>query len=98
MAELADAYGSGPYECKFMQVQVLLPAPKEKPSIQAENGLNAGFFTSLRAIFSTSKTLKIASKTAEFHLIQHEMQHESPCATHRASVFFFAEKSAVCKS
>ena len=27
MAELADAYGSGPYECKFMQVQVLLPAP-----------------------------------------------------------------------
>lgn len=28
MAELADAYGSGPYECKFMQVQVLLPAPK----------------------------------------------------------------------
>ena len=29
MAELADAYGSGPYECKFMQVQVLLPAPNQ---------------------------------------------------------------------
>lgn len=29
MAELADAYGSGPYESNFMQVQVLLPAPKE---------------------------------------------------------------------
>lgn len=28
MAELADAYGSGPYESNFMQVQVLLPAPK----------------------------------------------------------------------
>ena len=27
MAELADAYGSGPYEGNFMQVQVLLPAP-----------------------------------------------------------------------
>ena len=27
MAELADAHGSGPCECKFMQVQVLLPAP-----------------------------------------------------------------------
>ena len=27
MAELADAYGSGPYERKFMQVQVLLSAP-----------------------------------------------------------------------
>ena len=27
MAELADAYGSGPYESNFMQVQVLLPAP-----------------------------------------------------------------------
>ena len=26
MAELADAYGSGPYERKFMQVQVLLSA------------------------------------------------------------------------
>ena len=34
MAELADAYGSGPYECKFMQVQVLLPAPEN-----AESGL-----------------------------------------------------------
>lgn len=29
MAELADAYGSGPYESNFMQVQVLLPAPNE---------------------------------------------------------------------
>ncbi len=28
MAELADAHGSGPCECKFMQVQVLLSAPK----------------------------------------------------------------------
>ncbi len=27
MAELADAYGSGPYERKLMQVQVLLSAP-----------------------------------------------------------------------
>ena len=30
MAELADAYGSGPYESNFMQVQVLLPAPKSR--------------------------------------------------------------------
>ena len=29
MAELADAYGSGPYESNFMQVQVLFPAPNE---------------------------------------------------------------------
>lgn len=29
MAELADAYGSGPYESNFMLVQVLLPAPNE---------------------------------------------------------------------
>ena len=28
MAELADANGSGPYEGNFMQVQVLLPAPR----------------------------------------------------------------------
>ena len=27
MAELADAYGSGPYGGNFMQVQVLFPAP-----------------------------------------------------------------------
>ena len=27
MAELADAYGSGPYEGNFMEVQVLLGAP-----------------------------------------------------------------------
>ncbi len=29
MAELADAHGSGPCESNFMQVQVLLPAPRE---------------------------------------------------------------------
>ena len=34
MAELADAYGSGPYESNFMQVQVLLSAP---------NGINPNF-------------------------------------------------------
>lgn len=28
MAELADAYGSGPYERKLLQVQLLLPAPQ----------------------------------------------------------------------
>ena len=28
MAKLADAYGSGPYERKFMEVQVLLGAPR----------------------------------------------------------------------
>ena len=28
MAELADAYGSGPYGGNFMQVQVLFPAPR----------------------------------------------------------------------
>ena len=32
MAELADAHGSGPCECKFMQVQVLLSAPKRQDS------------------------------------------------------------------
>ncbi len=32
MAELADAHGSGPCESNFMQVQVLLPAPKN-PSL-----------------------------------------------------------------
>ena len=29
MAELADAYGSGPYELTFMQVRLLLSAPKD---------------------------------------------------------------------
>ena len=35
MAELADAYGSGPYERKFMQVQVLLPAPSKRQGLLA---------------------------------------------------------------
>ena len=30
MAELADAYGSGPYEDHFMQVRLLLSAPEQK--------------------------------------------------------------------
>ena len=29
VAELADAYGSGPYECKFMGVQVPSSAPNQ---------------------------------------------------------------------
>ena len=32
MAKLADAHGSGPCELTFMQVQVLLSAPKPKKS------------------------------------------------------------------
>ena len=43
MAELADAYGSGPYECKFMQVQVLLPAPEK-----AHCRMTMGFFNEIR--------------------------------------------------
>jgi hypothetical protein len=31
MAELADAYDSGSYFCKEVQVQFLLPAPSLKP-------------------------------------------------------------------
>ena len=38
MAELADAYGSGPYECKFMQVQVLLSAPVESLARKSRSG------------------------------------------------------------
>lgn len=29
MAELADAYGSGPYDSNIMEVQVLLSAPQD---------------------------------------------------------------------
>ena len=35
MAELADAHGSGPCESNFMQVQVLLPAPKSEQSMKS---------------------------------------------------------------
>ena len=35
MAELAVAYGSGPYEGSFMQVQVLFPAPEKHDSFKA---------------------------------------------------------------
>ena len=34
MAELADAHGSGPCESNFMQVQVLLSAPKNRQDSQ----------------------------------------------------------------
>ena len=35
MAELADAYGSGPYESNFMQVQVLLSAPPTNVGVKS---------------------------------------------------------------
>lgn len=34
MAELADAHGSGPCESNFMEVQVLLAAPKAIEPVQ----------------------------------------------------------------
>ena len=40
MAELADAYGSGPYESNFMQVQVLLSAPDKVINIIKIEGLH----------------------------------------------------------
>ena len=54
MAELADAYGSGPYECKFMQVQVLLPAPNENPVFRLKTAWILGF-SHLCALFSVSR-------------------------------------------
>ena len=39
MAELADAYGSGPYVRKNMQVQVLLSAPAGSPRGQVRASL-----------------------------------------------------------
>ena len=47
MAELADAYGSGPYEGNFMEVQVLLSAPS---SSQARFSVCGEFFISLLAV------------------------------------------------
>ena len=38
MAELADAYGSGPYESNFMQVQVLLSAPTKNALLSTDKG------------------------------------------------------------
>ena len=35
MAELADAHGSGPCEGYFMEVRVLVPAPKTKDKVYA---------------------------------------------------------------
>ena len=50
MAELADAYGSGPYGGNPMEVQVLSPAPFE-----IERPASAGLFASgAHALLSTS--------------------------------------------
>ena len=50
MAELADAYGSGPYVRKDMQVQVLLSAPLESSIYRAF------FFVNLFAYVVTMQT------------------------------------------
>ncbi len=51
MAELADAHGSGPCESNFMQVQLLLSAPKE-----FENKISNSFFIS---IITLTRIIKI---------------------------------------
>ncbi len=40
---MADAYGSGPYESNFMQVQVLLPAPNSRNPNLVPIGEGFGF-------------------------------------------------------
>ena len=49
MAELADAHGSGPCECKFMQVQVLLSAPNKFDSFdtRVSETINLFLFTKM---------------------------------------------------
>ena len=49
MAELADAYGSGPYVRKDMQVQVLLSAPA-----QIERSLSWGRLFYLLTLYKTA--------------------------------------------
>ena len=44
MAELADAHGSGPCESNFMEVQVLLAAPKHENPNPIPIGDGFGFF------------------------------------------------------
>ena len=43
MAELADAYGSGPYGGNSLQVQVLLPAPNGRNPNLIPIGMGFGF-------------------------------------------------------
>ena len=43
MAELADAYGSGPYELSFMQVRLLLSAPNSTNPSPKPIGEGFGF-------------------------------------------------------
>ena len=43
VAELADAYGSGPYESNFMQVQVLSSAPNSRNPNPKPVGEGFGF-------------------------------------------------------
>ena len=43
MAELADAHGSGPCESNFMEVQVLLAAPKHENPYFIPIGIGVGF-------------------------------------------------------
>ena len=50
VAELADAYGSGPYESDFVQVQVLLPAPKHSNPNLLPIGETFGFVVFLKDV------------------------------------------------
>ncbi len=53
MAELADAYGSGPYESNFMRVRVPFSAPKEIDNFRQE--VVDFFCTLLSSLFSQTK-------------------------------------------
>lgn len=50
MAELADAHGSGPCESNFMQVQLLLSAPKHSNPNLLPIGETFGFVIFLKDV------------------------------------------------
>ena len=58
MAELADAYGSGPYGGNFMQVQVLFPAPTPAPTPANMDALTGKDVTTAYAVGPTVQDLR----------------------------------------
>ena len=62
MAELADAYGSGPYESNFMQVQVLLSAPVNNPESSFAFRIIFYIFTNLQSCCVIALNFSVRSK------------------------------------
>ena len=80
MAELADAHGSGPCEGYFMEVRVLLPAPKAKDKVYA---LSFAFLSCRRGLGPPELRVRLPILRGLSHSVKWDSEAKKELRSHK---------------